>query len=160
MFKDFLSGRRKTMRIRLFVAAVILVLVPVAFAQQAGKAACDRACLEKYVDRYLDAMLAHDPSLTLFARDCQFTENGVRLPLGKEGLWYGMSGKGTYKFYIPDIETQQIAFIGTAREGAANKQGEGTPVAIALRLKILNGLITEAEQLVIRPETSLQGSNS
>ena len=91
------------MRIRLFVVAAILVLVPVAFAQQAGKVACDRACLEKYVDRYLDAMLAHDPSLTLFARDRKFTENGVRLPLGKEGLWYGMSGKGTYKnirFYL------------------------------------------------------------
>jgi hypothetical protein len=148
---------------RLFVVAAILVLLPAAFAQNAGKVACDRACLEKYVDRYMDAMLAKDPSPTLFARECKFTENGVRLPLGNEGLWFGMSGKGTYKFYIPDIETQQIAFIGTAREGAAApgaKTGEGTPVAIALRLKISNGLITEAEQLVIRPETNLMGGGS
>jgi hypothetical protein len=146
------------MRTRLLVAAAILFLVPAAFAQQAGKVSCDRACLEKYIDRYLDAMLAHDPSLTLFSRECKFTENGVRLPLGKEGLWYSMSGKGTYKFYIPDVETQQIAFIGTAREGAANKQGEGTPVAVSIRLKILDGLITEAEQLVIRPENNSTGS--
>ncbi len=151
------------MRMRLFVVVIFWALLPVAFAQEAAKGACDRTCLEKYVDRYLDAMLAKDLNPALFARECKFTENGVRLPLGNEGLWFGMSGKGTYKFYIPDIETQQIAFIGTARERASApgaKPGEGTPVAIALRLKIVNGLITEAEQLVIRPETNLMGGGT
>ena len=102
---------------RILVVAIVLVLLPAAFAQPTAKVACDRACLESYVDRYMDAMQAHDASLKLFTRDCKFTENGVRLPLGNEGLWFGMSGKGTYKFYIPDVETQQIAFIGTAKEG-------------------------------------------
>jgi hypothetical protein len=142
------------MRIKLIVALVVLALLPIAFAQQVVQPACDRACLEKYIDRYMDAMLAHDPSSALFARDCKFTENGVRLPLGGEGLWFGMSGKGTYQFYIPDVETQQIAFIGTAREGVSN-----SVVAIALRLKILNGLISEAEQLVIRPESNPMGGS-
>jgi hypothetical protein len=138
------------MRMRfLVVAAVVLTLLPGAFAQTAGKgAACDRACLENYVDKYMDAMLAHKPSSTLFTYDCKFTENGVRLPLGGEGLWYSMSGKGAYKFYVPDVETQQVAFIGTAREGA------NTIVAIALRLKVIDKMITEAEQLVIRPESN------
>ncbi len=151
------------MRMRLFIVAIFGTLLPMAFAQETAKVACDRTCLENYVDRYMDAMLAKDLSPALFARECKFTENGVRLPLGNEGLWFGMSGKGTYKFYIPDIETQQIAFIGTAREGASApgaKPGEGTPVAIALRLKIANGLITEAEQLVIRPETNLMSGGS
>jgi hypothetical protein len=76
------------MRVRLFVVAVVLALLPRAFAQQAGKPACDRACLQGYVDRYMDAMLAHDPSPKLFAGECKFTENGVRLPLGNEGLWF------------------------------------------------------------------------
>ena len=89
------------MGMRLFVAVIILTLLPAVFAQPAVKPACDRACLESYVDRYLDAMMANDPSLELFTRDCKFTENGVQLPLGGEGLWYAMSGKGTYKFYIP-----------------------------------------------------------
>lgn len=150
------------MRTRLFaVVAALLVFLPVALAQPAPKVDCDRACLEKYVDRYLDAMQAHDASLSLFARDCKFTENGVKLPLGKEGLWYSMSGKGTYKFYVPDVETQQIAFIGTVKEGTRSssaKPAEEKTVAIALRLKIVNGLITEAEQLAIRPETNLTGS--
>ena len=142
------------MQMRLFIVTALLVLVPGAVAQNAGEVACDRACLENYVDRYMDAMLANNPNPALFAGDCKFTENGARLPLGGEGLWYGMSGKGTYKFYVPDIETQQIAFIGTAREGTPSKDGEATPVTIALRLKILKGLITEAEQIVIRPDNN------
>lgn len=156
------------MRKKLVVAAVILCLLPAAFAQSAAKSACDRACLENYLDRYLDAMMANDPSLELFARDCKFTENGVRLPLGGEGLWYSMSKRGTYKFYIPDVETQQIAYIGTVREGGGMPQAksaksapvakpsEGTLAAVAIRLKIDDsGKISEVEQLVIRPETSL-----
>jgi hypothetical protein len=146
------------MGMKLVGLAVALVLLPEAFAQSAGKTSCDRACLEKYVDRYLDAMMAHDPTPALFARDCKFTENGVRLPLGGEGLWYSMAGKGSYKFYVPDVETQQVAFIGTARE-RGSQPGEGTPVAIAVRLKVVNGLITEAEQLVTRPESSTRASS-
>ncbi len=120
----------------------------------AAKAACDRTCLEGYVDKYMDAMLKHEISKTLFAEKVRFTENGVRLQFGNEGLWSSMVGKGTYKFYVPDIETQQVAFIGTARE-ESNRPGEGSPVVVALRLKIAKGLITEAEQLVIRPESNL-----
>jgi hypothetical protein len=122
---------------------------------------CDRACLEGYVDRYLDAMLANDVSPKLFARDVKFTENGVRLPLGNEGLWFGMSGRGRYKFYVPDVETQQVAFIGTVIENARTRganTGEGDMVALAVRLKVVGGLISEVEQLAIRPETTLGGA--
>jgi hypothetical protein len=147
---------------KLFIATVLSALLPAAFAQQEPKVACDRACLEKYIDQYLDAMLAHKVSPELFARNCRFTENGVELPLGGEGLWYSMSGKGTYKFYVPDIETQQVAFIGTVKEGGTQtapgaKPATPTTVAVAIRLKIVNGLIAEAEQLAIRPEQSLSG---
>jgi hypothetical protein len=148
---------------KLCIVTVFLALLPAAFAQPETKVACDRACLEKYIDQYLDAMLAHKASPELFAKNCRFTENGVELPLGGEGLWYSMSGKGTYKFYVPDIETQQVAFIGTVKEGGTQtapgaKAATPTTVAVAIRLKIVNGLITEAEQLAIRPEQSLSGA--
>jgi hypothetical protein len=154
------------MRMRWFVAALFFVFVPAALAQPVVKPACDRACLENYMDRYLDAMIAHEASPALFHKDCRFTENGVELPLGGEGLWYSMSGKGTYKFYVPDVETQQVAFLGTAREGGSArgaktdpgaKPAQPTTIAVAIRLKIVDGLITEAEQLAIRPEQSLSG---
>jgi hypothetical protein len=153
----FLSGGRSAMRMKLFVIWMALLFLPGAFAQTAKKAAvasaCDRACLEKYIDRYMDAMIEHKASPELFTKSCKFTENGVRLPLGNEGLFHSMSGKGTYKFYVPDIETQQVAFIGTAKEGA-----QKTIVAVAIRLKIAAGLISEAEQLVIRPENNSAAS--
>ncbi|MEP6962302.1 MAG: hypothetical protein ABI995_09490, partial [Acidobacteriota bacterium] len=39
---------------------------------------CDRACLDGYVDRWLDAMVAHDAKKAPFAKDAKFTENGQR----------------------------------------------------------------------------------
>ena len=153
------------MRMRFFVSAVVLfLLLPGAFGQDAGKAPCDRACLENYMNRYLDLMDANNPSLEFFTPDCKFTENGVRLPLGGEGLWYSMSGKGNYKFYVPDVETQQVAFIGTVLEGGgapAKKTPGAKPApptisAIAIRLKVADsGKVSEVEQLVVRPETTL-----
>jgi hypothetical protein len=127
-----------------------------AVAQPGAPVACDRTCLDGFVDRYLDAMQAHTASPDLFARETKFTENGIRLPLGNEGLWFRMSGRGTYKFYVPDVEAQQVAFIGTVREGGASST-DGTLVAFALRLKIVKDRIAEIEQLAIRPETPLGG---
>ena len=112
---------------------------------------CDRACLEGYVDRYLDAMLANEVNPKLFARDVKFTENGVRLPLGNEGLWFGMSGRGKYEFYVPDTETQQVAFIGTVIENGRNRganDGQGNLVALAVRLEIVSGLIDRERGIV------------
>ncbi len=118
---------------------------------------CDRVCLEKWVDRYLAAMRDQDKDPEMFKPDLKFTEDGVRLPFGNEGLWYSMSGIGNYKFYVPDVETQQVAFLGTVLEKAP-RGGEESIAALALRLKIRNNRITEIEQLVIRPD-SVNSSN-
>jgi hypothetical protein len=145
---------------RLLTIVFLGSLSSAALTQPATEPACDRACLESYVDRYLQAMLANQVSPDLFARGTKFTENGIRLPLGNEGLWFGMSGIGTYEFYVPDVETQQVAFIGTVIENMQDRgadTGEGNLVAIALRLKISGGLITEVEQLASRPEVDLFG---
>ncbi len=132
-----------------------------AFAQApVKKPACDRACLQGYMDRYLKAMLNQDVSADLFARNVRFTENGIELPLGNEGLWWGMSGLGGYRFYVPDVETQQVAMIGTVKENMANNgvnDDQGNNVAVAIRLKIVDGKITEIEQLAIRPAVQLGG---
>src|SRR5690606_37931092 len=108
---------RTTMRKAVLTAAVLGGLSFSAMAQPPVQApACDRACLEGYLDKYLVAMMNKDVSDELFAREVKFTENGVRLPLnGNEGLWWGMTGTEGYKFYVPDLETQQVAFIGTVK---------------------------------------------
>jgi len=121
---------------------------------------CDRACLEGYMDRYLDAMLKQEVSDNLFARNVRFTENGIELPLGNEGLWWGMSGLDGYRFYVPDIETQQVALLASVIENMSNggvNDGQGNNVGLSVRLKIRDGLITEVEQLVSRPPVQLGG---
>jgi hypothetical protein len=149
------------MRIGFRFAAILAVFSVGAFAQApVKKPACDRACLEGFMNRYLTAMLNREVKDDLFARNVRFTENGIQLPLGDEGLWYGMSGLGGYRFYVPDIETQQVALIGTVKENMGNhgvNNDQGNNVAVAIRLKIENTKITEVEQLAIRPAVQLGG---
>ncbi|MCW2365843.1 hypothetical protein M2341_001290 [Sphingobium sp. B7D2B] len=139
------------------VWACVLMIGTATFAQQPASPACDRTCLEGWVDRYLVAMRDAKVDPTLFAREAKFTENGIQLPLGDEGLWHSMSALGTYKFIVPDIETQQVAFLGTVR--AENRDGKEDVIAIALRLKIRGDRITEIEQLASRPDDTNSSRN-
>ncbi len=126
---------------------------------------CQRECLQGYMDKYLAAMAAHKVDPELFARDVKFTENGQQMPLGNEGLWATASGVGTYKFYVPDVETQQVAFMGTMREeassSAAGPKRPPDPVGIDVRLRINpEGKISEVEQIVARPDRPLGATSA
>ncbi len=114
------------------------------FAERAGAApvACDRACLEGFVDRYIEALVAHDPAKIPVTADVRFVENGVRLPLGS-ALWKTASGRGTYSHYFADTTAEQAGFIGTLRE-----HGQG--MILVLRLAVRDGKIADIEQLAIR----------
>ncbi len=133
------------MRLRLITA--------IAFAASLGAQTkgpgCDRACLEPFVDRYLDAVIAHDPSRAPIAKGAKFTENGQRLDLG-DGLWNTMDGKGAYRLFVTDVDAQEVAFLGSITE-------DKTPAMIALRLKIANRQISEIEQFIQRSPSSAQG---
>jgi len=111
---------------------------------------CDRQCLDSYVDRYLDAMIKHDPKLVPLTKNVKFTENGQRLDPG-DGLWRSMSSKGKYRLFVTDVKTGEVAFIGTIRE-QGRKAGEEVGVVLGLRLKIAGGQIPEVETLVVRNE--------
>ena len=115
---------------------------------QGGGAACDRACLENWVDRYLEAVIAADPARVPLGDDVRFTENGQRLEIG-DGLWNSMKSKGMYRLFVADVPAGQVAFIGTINEDHANPQMDA-PALLALRLKIEQGRIAEVEQFVAR----------
>lgn len=115
----------------------------------AASAQCDRSCLEGFVDRYLDAMLAHDPSRAPFSREVKFTENGQKLELG-DGLWRSITGKGTYRMFVTDVESGHVAFLGSITEA-------DTPAMLALHLRIRKGQISAAETLVQRSDKSAKG---
>jgi len=129
-------------------------------AQESPPQACARACLESYVERYLEAMAAGEASDELFARNARFTENGVELPLGNEGLWATTVAPGTYRLVVPDTETMQVAALVTVMEQASSSATgparEPEPVGLSLRLRIDGeGRIAEIEQIAARPERPL-----
>jgi hypothetical protein len=123
--------------------AIVLIFAAGAMAAQ-GKApgGCDRACLESTVNQYLAAMVAHDASKAPFAKNLKFTEDAVKLP-PTEGLWFTSTGLGTYKIYVSDPQAGQVGFVGIVKE-------HDKPVILALRLKVVNREITEAESIVVR----------
>jgi hypothetical protein len=117
-------------------------------AAQRSAPDCDRACLEGFVDRYLDAVAADDPSRVPFTADARFTENGQRLRIG-DGLWRSMKSKGGYRLFVSDVPAGQVAFLGTIAEDGRTPD-QSVPALIALRLKIESGRISQIEQAVVR----------
>jgi hypothetical protein len=113
-----------------------------------GQSACDRTCLENWVARYFDAVIANEPASIPIASDVRFTENGQRLEIG-DGLWNSMKSAGTYRLFVADVPAGQVAFIGTIAEDGREATADA-PALIGLRLKIENAQIAEIEQFVIR----------
>ncbi len=70
----------------------MLTAINIVGGVRAQSGACDRACLEGFVDKYLDAIIAHDPKLLPISRNVKFTENGVRLDIG-DAHWKTSSAK-------------------------------------------------------------------
>jgi hypothetical protein len=131
-------------RSALFAALAIAAGVSGVTEGAAGAApvACDRTCLEGFVNRYIEALVAHDPAKIPVTADVRFVENGVQLPLGS-ALWKTASGRGTYSHYFADTTAEQAGFIGTLRE-----HGQG--MILVLRLAVRDGKIADIEQLAIR----------
>lgn len=103
--------------------------------------ACDRTCLIDATDRYLRALVAHDPAAGRVGEQTAFVENVQRLKPG-EGLWKTLTGGPTdFRIYVPDVDQQQAGWMGVVER-------EGKPALLALRLKLDNGRVTEAEHIV------------
>jgi len=135
-------------------------------ASQAGAqgAACDRACLLSTADSYLAALVAHDPSKAPMAPNAKFTEQSKVLKVGDEGLWKSaVAGPTTFKIPVPDPVSGQIGVILMMKaSGAAFPAGPArgnTPqpdpnapadIQLALRLKVVDRKITEAEHVIAR----------
>lgn len=125
---------------------------------------CERACLEGKVEAYLQAMSDGVVSDDLFARHARFTENGVELPLGNEGLWATTVSPQGYRLIVSDVTTGQVAALVTVQEQASSSatgpQRAPEHVGLALRLRIgRDGRITEVEQVAARPDRPLGASS-
>jgi hypothetical protein len=104
---------------------------------------CDRECLIAIADRYLAALVAHDPAAAPLADDLRFTENTVLLDAG-EGLWQSASAvPDDFAIYVPDPVSRMLGFLGTM-------EADGEPIQFGLRFRINDDAeIIEAEHMVV-----------
>ena len=123
-----------------FCLAIAVLAAQAAAAQ--GSPACDRACLTRFMDRYLQALTAHDPKGLPVSAAVKFTEDGAPLQLG-DGLWRTISGLDSFRLDFADPATGQVGALMLVREN-------GTPALMALRLKVAGGRIAEVESVLAR----------
>lgn len=111
---------------------------------------CDRECLYGFLDQYLKALLAKDPSHLPLAKAVKYTEDNVAMPVG-DGMWNTVTDLGPYDLKFADVKAGQVGYYGVLRES-------GTSSPFALRLKVQGGKITEVEAVAARPQDSASGS--
>lgn len=127
--------------------------------------ACNRSCLIKVAKTYLAAIVAHNPAAAPLAKNIHFVENIKPMEPG-QGLWKtARSGPTRFAIYVPDPVNQTVGFMGMMTYMAAPPAPRGAspekraelaatakktvqPVLVAIRLKLVNGKITEAEHLL------------
>jgi hypothetical protein len=127
------------------LASLFIILTVEANAQTPvgdASGACGRECLRGFITQYLDAMVSHNPKAIPTAPNARFTEDTKTLPLG-EGLWKGASKIRSYRQDVLDVREGVAASYVVVEEN-------GTPVMLALRLKIEKKKITEIETMVTR----------
>jgi hypothetical protein len=136
------------------VAWLLLGAVFIGRAAMGSTAApeCDRACLDGIAEKYLAAMLTHDPAKAPIAPGTRYTENAVELTL-PDGLWRTVEGIGKYRLFVTDPQQGEVGFFFKAQEN-------GAPVLVATRLKIMKGRITEIESFAPRLGATISGGPS
>jgi hypothetical protein len=101
------------------------------------------------MEDYLAALVAHDPKRLKTAPDVKFTENTNRVALG-DGLWQTAGAAGTFKLYVEDPESSQVALYTTITEN-------GVPALLAVRLKEQDRRLSEIETFVVRQASGIHG---
>jgi hypothetical protein len=94
------------------------------------------------LNRYLDALRAHDHARLEWTRDALVTENNVALEPG-DGLWGTITALGPYDLRFADADTNQVALFTTVTE---THDTSGACIRLGLR----GNAIAEAETIVVR----------
>jgi hypothetical protein len=107
-----------------------------------AQAACDRSCLGEALDRYLAAVVAHDPARAQLVHGFRQTENAINVAPG-QGVWQSVTALGAVQRKYFDPVTGQAGYYGTVMEGEE-------PAIVTVRLRVENRALTEAEWYIAR----------
>lgn len=123
-------------------AWVALFIVGWCVEPASAATACDRDCLQTALDRYLNAMVHHDPSAAGLDPKFRYTENADVVAAG-DGLWKTATALGKIQRRYFDPVNGQAAYFGVIEEGDAS--GIAT-----LRIRVVGKNITEGELVIGR----------
>jgi hypothetical protein len=111
---------------------------------QSAALSCDRPCLYGFLDQYLAALKAKDPSRLPLAKNFRYSENNVMMKF-PDGVWGTITGLGDYNLRTADPVEGEVGFYGVVME-------TNNTSVFALRLKVADSKISEAETLIRRSE--------
>jgi len=103
---------------------------------------CQRDCLIGLADRYMDALVAQDPSRVPWAPRVRYTENSVSMMIG-DGVWGTISSRSPTPLHAADPSTGNVAWFGLIEE-------HGAPAYYAMRLKVEDGKVAQVEAVISR----------
>jgi hypothetical protein len=113
-------------------------------AAQSPTSSCNRQCLYGFLDQYLTALKAKDPSRLPLAKNFRYSENNVMMKI-PDGVWGTITGLGDYNLRTADPLEGAVGFYGVVEE-------TNNTSVLALRLKVVDSKISEAETLIRRSE--------
>src|SRR6476646_10718671 len=96
----------------------LIPLLAVLAPNIAAAATCDRGCLRKTLDTYLEAVLKHDPSKATLDAAFRYTENSMVVAPG-EGLWKTATALGKVQRRYGDAVNGQAVYFGHIELGDA-----------------------------------------
>jgi hypothetical protein len=102
---------------------------------------CTSGCLLDLMNRYLDALVAHDSSRLPLSANLKATENGHALKFS-EGLWQTTKAITYRQTAVDPVAEQAVAYVVV-------DEGQGSAIAV-FRLAERHQQITEIETLVAR----------
>lgn len=104
-----------------------------------GSNGCSRQSLVDLANRYVEALLAHEPARLPLAADVRFTENGQALQPG-DALWKTVTGATDYRIHVADPDTGEVCFLALVLEN-------DMPALLGVRLK------TNQDRQIVEIET-------
>ncbi|MDR0842499.1 MAG: hypothetical protein LBP68_03660 [Acidobacteriota bacterium] len=119
-----------------------------------------RSGLADLLDKYIAALVKHDPASVPLADDVKIVENGEAIKTDA-GLWKTATGGATkFKIVTADPDRGEVGFLGVIAEN-------GKPTLAAIRLKVaddrldsMGGKITEIDHIVVHGDQPLNPNMS
>jgi hypothetical protein len=136
---------------KLIHAAAMIAPFAATCATAQPAASCDRACLVDVANSYLAAIVSNAPGRAPLSDDFAFVENVAARKRG-EGLWASAASVAEeYRIYVPDPVEGTIGIMTVI----VRRTRDGTlPAQVAVRLRVVDGKITEAEHLIADVESA------